>query len=126
MAITKTLIQKTNARATVKVTATAANDTTTINLATELNVTGETVTTPVVNIAKIWYSVSSAGSVTITRNGIVVAKLFGHDTMDGFALNEQNTHNIVVTFDTSAGGTVILELGKTSGYFLPDSLANRG
>lgn len=126
MAITKTVIQKSNSRATVKVVGTVSGDTSTIALATDLNVATEVVGSPVVNIAKVWYSVSSSGSVTITRGGVVVAKLFGHDTMEGFALNEQNGSDIVVTFDVSAGGTVILELGKTAGYALPAALANNG
>jgi hypothetical protein len=88
----------------------------TIALATDLLCPNQTSVAPKVNITKVWYSVSSSGDVTITRNSVAVAKLFGHDTIDCFSLAEQNTSDVVVTFNTSAGGTIILELAKVSGY----------
>lgn len=75
-----------------------------------------TVASPKSELTKIWYSVSSSGDVTIVRNAVTIAKLFGHDTIEGFGLAEQAGENIVVTFNTSAGGTAIIEISKTSGY----------
>ena len=117
----KTVIAKSNSRAVVKVnsaTATGA-DTGTITLATDLlftdgSGTAEVASTPKVNITKVYYSVPSGGYVTITRNGVIVATLWGHDTIDGFGFAENNTSNIDIAF--SGGGTIILELAKVGGY----------
>lgn len=121
MAATKTVIQKSNTRAIVKIVGTAAADTATISLATDLLFTdgagtAEVASSPKANITKVYYSVSSSGDVSVVRNSVPVLKLFGHDTIEGFGLAEQNGSDIVVTFTTSAGGTIILELAKISGY----------
>ena len=120
-AATKTVIQKSNTRATIKVaslTATGA-DTSTISLTTDLAYTSgegtvQTVVSPKANISKIWYSVPSGGYVTITRNSVIVATLFGHDVIEGFNFAENNGSDIAIAF--SAGGTVILEINKIDGY----------
>lgn len=118
---TKVLIQHSNTRATVKVAnATVGGaDTASINISTDLlftdgSGTAQTVSSPKVNINKIYYSVPSSGSVTLTRNGVIVATLYGHDTIEGFGLAENNGSNIDISF--SAGGTIILELSKVSGF----------
>lgn len=64
------------------------------------------------NITRMKYSVSSAGTLDIERNSVVVARLFGHDDLDGFGLAENNTYPLVVTFNSGAGGTLIVELAK--------------
>lgn len=76
---------------------------------------------PLANITKVWYSVSSSGDVTITRNSVAVLKLFGHDVIDNFGLAENNSSDVVATFNTSAGGTVILEFSKIDGFLLTPS-----
>jgi hypothetical protein len=79
-------------------------------------VPGQTiVATPKVGITQVAYSVSSAGDVTVVRDGTTVFKLFGHDTLT-YGSNEKITHPFVVTFNTSAGGTILLELSKTDGF----------
>jgi hypothetical protein len=72
-------------------------------------------TTAHVGITNVAYSVSSSGDVTVVRNSKTVFKLFGHDTLV-YGSNEESGYDIVVTFNTSAGGTCILELSKTSGF----------
>lgn len=113
MAITKTLITNSPYRAVFKVTATAASDTTTISLA-DMNYTleGNLMTPAKANITKVWYSVSSSGNVTVVRNAVTVLNLYGHDTIECFGLAEQNNQSAVVTFNTSAGGTIIIEFAK--------------
>lgn len=122
MAVTKTIISNSNTRSVIKIVGTVSGDTSTISLATDLPVSGQTTATPKANITKIWFSVAAAGEVTITRNTVVVAKLFGSDTFDCFGLAENNGSDIVVTFTNTTGGTVILECSKISGYssMLPD------
>ncbi len=68
-----------------------------------------------VGITGVAYSVSSSGDVTVVRNSVNIFKFFGHDTLS-YGSNEQNDKDIVVTFNTSAGGTLILELSKTDGF----------
>lgn len=82
----------------------------------DLSYPGQTFDTPSANITKVKYSVSSSGNVTVVRNAVTILNLFGHDSLNEFGLAEQNTSNIVVTFSTSAGGTLFLELAKISGW----------
>jgi hypothetical protein len=115
MTATLTIIGRKHNHATIKVVGTAASDTATIDLDTLIS-TGQTVDgTPKVNLARARYSVSSSGDVTVTRNSVTVLKLFGHDEIE-CPTPEQNTHDIVVTFNNSAGGTIILEVAKVGGY----------
>lgn len=116
MAITKTRISSAQNKAVFKITATAAADTVTIVLATDLIHEGQAVATPKVNIARMAYSCSSSGDITIVRNGVTTHKLFGHDSEFQAPTAEQNLSDIVVTFNNTAGGTLILELSKVDGY----------
>jgi hypothetical protein len=115
MTATVHYMTKTHNRAVVKIVGTAAADTATIDITSDLVVAGQTASSPKVGISGLAYSVSSSGDVTVSRNLVPVFKLFGHDTLQ-YGSNEQATQNIVVTFNTSAGGTLILELSKTSGF----------
>lgn len=115
MTATVHFIKKTHNSAVVKVVATAAGDTATINITDDLLFGDQTVSSPKVNVARATYSVSSSGDVTVTRNSVPIFKFFGHDEFP-YASSEQNTHNIVVTFNTSAGGTLVLELSKVNGF----------
>ena len=123
MAATVTILAVSESRAVVKVTGTAANDTATIALSSLIHTTlPQTASSPKANIVRVWYSVASGGNVTIVRNSVTVLNLYGHDTISGFSLAEQNGSDVVVTFVTSAGGTAILEFSKVGGYL--GSLAN--
>lgn len=108
-------ITKTHNRAVVKIVGTSTSDSATINIATDLLFGAQTANSPKVGISALAYSCSSSGDVTVVRNGVTIFKLFGHDTLS-YGSNEQSDQNIVVTFNTSAGGTIILELSKTSGF----------
>ena len=118
---TKTIISNSNTRTVVKVaSATAVGaDTATIALA-DIVMGGQTASSPKANITKIWYSVPAAGYVTLTRNSVIVATLYGQGEIDGFGFAENNTNDVDVAF--SAGGTVMVELAKLTGYssMLPD------
>lgn len=122
MAVTKTIIQNSNTRTVVKIVGTASGDTSIISLASDLPASGQTTATPKANITKVWYSVAGTGDATVVRNSVTALKLFGSDVIDCFGLAENNGSDIVVTFTNSAGGTVILECSKISGYssMLPD------
>ena len=87
---------------------------------------GQIITTPKANITKMWYSVSSAGDVLVSRNSVAVAKLFGHDTIQDFGMAENNSYDVVVLFEVSLGGTLIIEISKVDGYSYPPSWTVNG
>jgi hypothetical protein len=77
---------------------------------------GQTIATPLVNISGVQHTLG--GSCTVVRNSVTVAVLFGtwltlNDQSFGF--NEQNGSDIVLATVT-AGGTVVIDLAKVSGF----------
>lgn len=90
----------------------------TIDLQTDLLCTSQTVAgaTQTVDIDAIKFSAQPTELATVTRNSVNVLQLYGTDhwQFDGYAVNQQNTQDIVVTL--AGAGTVILELAKKNGY----------
>lgn len=118
MAVTTSIIAKRHNAVTFKVVATADADTTTIDIGgANLLSVGQTAdgATKLVNLARVHYSVSGTGKVTITRNSVPIAVLFGQGDI-AIPSSEENSSNITLTFSGSAGGTVILELAKVQGF----------
>ena len=118
MAVTKTVLRVTNNRAVIRVVGTAAADTATIALATDLVGSGDALTsggTPTAIISKV--KTSSANSVTLVRNAVTVGAFYGSDVIEesDWVLTDQPTSDVVVTFVTGPG-MVIVELTKVSGY----------
>lgn len=72
--------------------------------------------TQTVDIDSVKFSTNSTELGTITRNSVNVLQVYGTDhwQFDGYAVNPQNTQDIVVTL--AGAGTVILELAKKAGY----------
>lgn len=118
MAATKTVLRVNNNRAIVRVVGTAASDTATITLNSDLVGTGDALTsggTPTANISMI--KASSANHIHVVRNSVQVATLYGDSLIDQpeFVLADQNTFDIVVTFQGGAG-MIILDITKVSGF----------
>lgn len=118
MAAVKTVLRCTNNRALVRVTGTAASDTITITLNSDLVGSGDALTaggTPAANI----YAAHSetANQITLTRNGTLVGSFFGAGPFatPDMVLNDQNTSDIVVTF-VGGPGMILLDLTKVNGY----------
>ena len=90
----------------------------TIDLQTDLLCPTQVVdgATQVVDIDSIQFSLQPTQLCTVTRNAENVLQLYGvdHWQFNGYAINQQNTSDIVVTL--TGAGTVILELAKKSGY----------
>lgn len=90
----------------------------TIDLQTDLLCASQTVSgaTQTVDIDAIKFNVQPTELATVTRNAVNVLQLYGTDhwAFDGYAVNQQNTQDIVVTL--AGAGTVILELAKKNGY----------
>jgi hypothetical protein len=125
MAATKTVTKKTNKDAIVRIVATAANDTSTIDLQTDLKLTNETLgAAQKVYISAAYFS--TAANVSLTRNSVVVANYFGGgDHIDAeWVLTDQETHDIVVTF--GGAGMILLHLKKIDGYNDPIETAAFG
>jgi hypothetical protein len=118
MAATKTVLRVNNNRAIVRIVGTAAADTATITLNSDLVGTGDALTaggTPTANIAMI--KSSTANSISITRGAATVAVLHGSDLLDTpeFTIADGNTSDIVVTFN-AGGGMILLDITKVAGY----------
>lgn len=117
MAAVKSVLKKTTNKVTVRITATTAADTATIDLQTDCKMTNETLgDTQAVNIALASYCGTSA---KLVRNSVTVADFIGNGNHEipTFTITDQNTHDIVVTF--GGAGTLFLELTKVSGFNTP-------
>lgn len=114
MAATTTVLKLTQIQGVVKVHG-ANSESATIALATTLKKSTETVGTPAVNIRRLYWS--TAGQIDITRNGEHIWHLTGNGDLDfhGFADNQENESDIVVSFSTT-DGVVIVDCAKVSGY----------
>ena len=109
-----TVLKKTPIHCVVAISGTGATET--IDLDTTLSTTGQTASSPKVNISAIHWSVPS-GNATIVRNSVSLWLLTGAREFDfnGYSDNREQGSNIVVT-TPAGGGTVIIELVKISGY----------
>lgn len=119
MAATKTVLRNSINKCLIRIVATTSGDTSTVDIDTdclgsgfEALTTGGTVR---VNIAKV--KASTGNSITLVRNSVTVAALYGSDILDeaDWVITDQNTHDIVVTFN-SGPGMILLELTKVSGF----------
>lgn len=118
MAATKTVLRVNNNRAIVRIVGTTAADTATITLNSDLVGSGDALTsggTPTANISMI--KSSTLNSITVVRNSVTVAALYGADVLDQpeFTLADQNTADIVVTF-VGGAGAIWLDITKVAGY----------
>jgi len=123
MAAVTTILKKTSHDAVVRVTATTGSDTDTIAL-TDLAVTNETTGTPEVHIARVYHAQAGDQIVNITRNSVTVGSFVGYGDFEGYALTDEPTEDITVTF--GAAGMIILHLKKVGGYNNPIEYAQFG
>ena len=116
MAVTVNALKLTQVQGVISVRGTA--DTGTINLATTLKKSTETQSSPAVNIKGLHWTLSSGASAKVQRNSVVLYELMENGSLDmyGYADNSENTSNIEVVIAGGAGGTVIVDCAKISGY----------
>jgi len=116
MAVTVNNLKLTQVQGVVSVRGTAATGT--ITLATTLKKSTETQSSPAVNIKGLHWTLSSGASAKVQRNSVVLYELMESGSLDmyGFADNSENTSNIEVVIAGGAGGTVIVDCAKVSGY----------
>ena len=116
MAASVSTLKLTQVQGVVRVSGDAA-DTGVIDLSVTLKKATETVSTPIVNIARVHWFCDAQSAVTITRNSVDILHLHGAGYTDwyGFVENTENDQDISVSF-ASGSGVVILELSKVGGY----------
>jgi hypothetical protein len=112
----KTILKKTRTAAVVKCSGAATH---VITLATDLAVTGQTPSTPTVNIRRMEVSCPvTAATVKISRGGVLLWSFAGPavHTFDfqGFTDSEGNTSDLSVVIAGEA--TVVISLAKVAGY----------
>ena len=116
MAVTVNALKLTQVQGVISVRGTAATGT--INLASTLKKSTETQSSPAVNIKGLHWTLSSGASAKVQRNSVVLYELMESGSLDmyGFADNSENTSDIEVVIAGGAGGTVIVDCAKVSGY----------
>ena len=100
----------------VSVRGTAATGT--IDISSTLKKSSETQSSPTVNIKGLTWALSSGASAKVQRNSVVLYELMesGNIDMYGYSDNSENTSDIEVVIAGGAGGTVIVDCAKISGY----------
>ena len=116
MAATTTVLKLTQVQGVVKVHG-ENSDSATIDLDDTLLKDTETAGTPEVNIRRLYWTTDKNADITITRNSEHIYHLFGNGDMDfhGFTDNQENTSDIVITFN-NGDGIVIIDCAKVAGY----------
>ena len=116
MAVTVNTLKLTQVQGVVSVRGTAATGT--IDISSTLKKSSETQSSPTVNIKGLTWALSSGASAKVQRNSVVLYELHESGSLDfyGFNDNHQNDQDIEVVIAGGAGGTVIVETAKVSGY----------
>ena len=116
MAVTVNVLKLTQVQGVVSVRGTA--DTGTIDISSTLMKSTETQSSPTVNINGLHWTLSSGASAKVQRNSVVLYELMESGSLDmyGFSDNSENTSDIEVVIAGGAGGTVIVDCAKISGY----------
>lgn len=128
MAAVKTILKKTTNKVIVRITATTAADTATIDLQTDCKLPNETLVagadSQLVNIYSVFWTTSS--SVKLERNGILISDFHGGGEIAEaeWVQSDQQSKDIVVTF--AGPGTVIMVLSKVGGFNTPIEEAQFG
>ena len=116
MAVTVNTLKLTQVQGVVSVRGTAATGT--IDISSTLKKSYETQSSPTVNIKGLTWALSSGASAKVQRNSVVLYELMesGNIDMYGYSDNSENTSDIEVVKAGGAGGTVIVDCAKISGY----------
>ena len=116
MAVTVNTLKLTQVQGVVSVRGTAATGTT--DISSTLKKSSETQSSPTVNIKGLTWALSSGASAKVQRNSVVLYELMesGNIDMYGYSDNSENTSDIEVVIAGGAGGTVIVDCAKISGY----------
>ena len=116
MAVTVNTLKLTQVQGVVSVRGPAAPGTR--DISATLKKSSETQSSPTVNIKGLTWALSSGASAKVQRNSVVLYELMesGNIDMYGYSDNSENTSDIEVVIAGGAGGTVIVDCAKISGY----------
>ena len=116
MAVTVNTLKLTQVQGVVSVRGTDATGT--IDISSTLKKSSETQSSPTVNIKGLTWALSSGASAKVQRNSVVLYELMesGNIDMYGYSDNSENTSDIEIVIAGGAGGTVIVDCAKVSGY----------
>ena len=116
MAVTVNTLKLTQVQGVVSVRGTDATGT--IDISSTLKKSSETQSSPTVNIKGLTWALSSGARAKVQRNSVVLYELMesGNIDMYGYSDNSENTSDIEVVIAGGAGGTVIVDCAKISGY----------
>jgi hypothetical protein len=89
----------------------------TIDISADLKKSSETVSTPLVNISALYWTLGSGATATVTRNSVLLHTMHMSGKLEfyGFADIREQASDIVVSV-TGGAGTVIVQTSKVSGY----------
>ena len=116
MAFAKSNLKLTQVQAVVRCTGTGG-DSGTIDIDTDIKKSGETASSPTVNITRVHWNCASGASATITRNSVEIMSVSGNGFTDwyGWVENTENDQDIDVAI-TGGNASVWLELSKVTGF----------
>lgn len=116
MAFAKSNIKLTQVQAVVRCSGTGG-DSGTIDIDTDLLKSGETASSPTVDIARVHWNCDKNAAVTITRNSVDIMHVHGNGFTDWYGWVEKTENASDITVTISNGDAVVwLELNKVTGF----------
>ena len=116
MAFAKSNLKLTQVQAVVRCTGTGG-DSGTIDIDTDIVKSGETASSPTVNITRVHWNCDKNAAVTITRNSVDIMHVHGTGFTDwyGWVENTENDQDIDIAI-ANGDAVVWLELSKVTGF----------
>lgn len=116
MAFAKSNIKLTQVQAVVRCSGTGG-DSGTIDIDTDILKSGETASSPTVDIKRVHWNCDKNAAVTITRNSVDIMHVHGTGFTDwyGWVENTENASDIGIAISTG-DAVVWLELSKVTGF----------
>lgn len=116
MAFAKSNLKLTQVQAVVRCTGTGG-DSGTIDIDTDIVKSGETASSPTVNITRVHWNCDKNAAVTITRNSVDIMHVHGTGFTDwyGWVENTENDQDIDIAI-SNGDAVVWLELSKVTGF----------
>jgi hypothetical protein len=116
MAFAKSNLKLTQVQAVVRCTGTGG-DSGTIDIDTDIVKSGETASSPTVNITRVHWNCDKNAAITITRNSVDIMHVHGTGFTDwyGWVENTENDQDIDIAI-SNGDAVVWLELSKVTGF----------
>ena len=116
MAFAKSNIKLTQVQAVVRCSGTGG-DSGTIDIDTDILKSGETASSPTVDIKRVHWNCDKNAAVTITRNSVEIMHIHGTGFTDwyGWVENTENDQDIAISM-SNGDAVVWLELSKVTGF----------